>query len=277
MDRESGLFIDVVEKLLKFGLAKNEAKAYVALLSLREGTGESITRLSGIARQEAYRVASNLEELGLVERIAANPTRFRPTPLQDGLSKLIKDEKEITARKILELEETQKEITCQFQHFGCTNEDVGSRTLILRNKRMFEREITLISEFKEKITLVACSRDLLLLQQYSDINLMRRLNGGNAKILCIDTLESYEEVEQAYGYLDLRYLEGFAGSMLVADGKRAVVKLEDRAALETNGAVLVKTIECIFEHLWQNALSTKEKYVQASTLGGGGGERERKK
>ena len=256
VDSENGLFMDVVEKLLKFGLAKNEAKAYVALLRLREGKGESIARLSGIARQEAYRVVSNLEELGLVERIVANPTRFRPTPLQDGLSKLIKDEKEMATRKISELEETRREIAYRFNDSDCTSEDGTSFTRVFLEKRMFERELKLMEGAKKKILLAACSHDLLSLQRYGAIKLMRRSNGNRClKILCTNVSEPREEVEvkQAYGYFDLRYLEGFAGHILTVDGELAVVKLEANKALEPNGKIFVKTQECIFEHLWQAA------------------------
>ena len=49
-----------------------------------------VSQNSGLSRPEAYRAILVLEQLGIIERIIASPTKYRPLPLQDALLILFK-------------------------------------------------------------------------------------------------------------------------------------------------------------------------------------------
>jgi len=85
---------EYVDILAQLGLTHTEAKVYIALLCLKSATARNIHETVKIARQDAYRLLSNLEEKGLVEKVIAKPTRFRPIPAEDAISILFQKRKE---------------------------------------------------------------------------------------------------------------------------------------------------------------------------------------
>ena len=85
---------DYVEILTELGLTHTEAKVYVALLCLNSATARTIHKESNIARQDVYRILSDLEEKDLIEKIIAKPAEFRPIPAKDAISILLQKRKE---------------------------------------------------------------------------------------------------------------------------------------------------------------------------------------
>ncbi|MCL2475541.1 helix-turn-helix domain-containing protein [Candidatus Bathycorpusculum sp.] len=81
--------------LAELGLTINQTKVYLALLRL--GTASkafSIFKVSGIARQDIYRVLSELQQIGIVEKIISKPTRFRAVEPKKATAILIEKKKE---------------------------------------------------------------------------------------------------------------------------------------------------------------------------------------
>jgi sugar-specific transcriptional regulator TrmB len=81
-DEEVQVFVDL-------GLSFLQARAYLVLSSLGNAPIKAISKASNIARQDIYRITATLQQLGLVEKIIANPATFRATPLEDGISILL--------------------------------------------------------------------------------------------------------------------------------------------------------------------------------------------
>ena len=60
---------DDLEVFLNLGLTQNQAKVYLALLKLgMESNASSLFQISGVSRQDVYRVLLELEKLGIVEK-----------------------------------------------------------------------------------------------------------------------------------------------------------------------------------------------------------------
>ncbi|MGB9915175.1 MAG: TrmB family transcriptional regulator [Candidatus Bathyarchaeales archaeon] len=79
--------------LTRLGLTISQAKVYLALLELKKASGKVTAQHSKMARQEVYRVLAELQEKGLVEKIIARPTEFKPVLIEDCLSILIENKK----------------------------------------------------------------------------------------------------------------------------------------------------------------------------------------
>jgi len=77
------------QTLEKLGLTPSQAKIYLAMFNLGNPPAKALYEKVKIARQNIYRILSELEEIGLVERIVAKPMRFRPTPIKNALSILL--------------------------------------------------------------------------------------------------------------------------------------------------------------------------------------------
>ncbi len=87
--------------LSRLGLTNSQAKVYMTLISLGKASGKAIWKSSGVARQDIYRVLTELEEKGLVEKTLAKPTEFKAIPIQEGLEILL-------SRKTVEFKDIEK-------------------------------------------------------------------------------------------------------------------------------------------------------------------------
>lgn len=76
------------------GLILREAKIYLALVKSGPSKVSTISKLSDVARPDVYRTLNKLQELGLVEKIVANPLIFKAVPLDIGLHLLLKNKAE---------------------------------------------------------------------------------------------------------------------------------------------------------------------------------------
>ena len=70
-------FNEILEELTKYGITKNQALVYVTLLSTGKASVKRISQVSGIRREEVYRLLPELEKIGLIERILGKPNKFR--------------------------------------------------------------------------------------------------------------------------------------------------------------------------------------------------------
>jgi sugar-specific transcriptional regulator TrmB len=85
---------EYVQVLADLGLTHTEAKVYIVLLCLERATANRIHLESNVARQDVYRVLSDLEERDLIEKIIAKPTKFIPLPPSEAISILLKKRKD---------------------------------------------------------------------------------------------------------------------------------------------------------------------------------------
>lgn len=80
-----------IQALVGLGLTNSQAKVYLSLVITGKTKGHAIWKNSGVARQDVYRILTELQEKGLVEKIIATPTEYKPTSLKEGLAILLKD------------------------------------------------------------------------------------------------------------------------------------------------------------------------------------------
>lgn len=97
MDTES--FQQAVATLSDLGLTTTQAKVYLTLVKSESSTIETISNLSKVARTDLYRITHELEKKGLVERILANPTQFKPIPLAECLPVLLQRKNQESLRE----------------------------------------------------------------------------------------------------------------------------------------------------------------------------------
>jgi len=78
-----------VQALTSIGLTVLQAKVYLTLVKLGKATIKTISKTAEVARQDIYRVTSELHKLGLVEKVIAAPNEFKAIPLTEGISILL--------------------------------------------------------------------------------------------------------------------------------------------------------------------------------------------
>lgn len=78
-DEEDTLF------LMDIGFTKNQAKLYLSLLKQGKAEGRTLAKLSGAPKSVIYRTLDELQRMGLVEKEITVPSKFKATPLKQGL------------------------------------------------------------------------------------------------------------------------------------------------------------------------------------------------
>lgn len=88
---------DAVSALKRLGLPSYQARVFVALQQLGEGTAEDVSDVSDVPRSQVYGAADDLAERGLVEIIESSPKQYRPVSLaaaRDHLTERLEQEQE---------------------------------------------------------------------------------------------------------------------------------------------------------------------------------------
>jgi sugar-specific transcriptional regulator TrmB len=107
---------EYMSTLTELGLSIIQAKIYLSLAKSSNLKAHEISSISGVARPDVYRVLSQLEEAGLVERIISKPEEFAALPFEQCVSNLIQ-------RRMLKTLELQKKVYILTQDFKQNNTD----------------------------------------------------------------------------------------------------------------------------------------------------------
>ena len=91
---EEAAFID---RLLLFGLGRQEAALYFCLLKNEELTGYEVAKLTGISRSNVYNGLAALVEHGAAYVMEGNPSRYVAVPLEEFCDNRIRYLEEIKA------------------------------------------------------------------------------------------------------------------------------------------------------------------------------------
>ena len=82
-----------IQALTNIGLTKLEAKVYLTLVRSGGLTAKSISNVSGIARQDIYRLTNDLMKKALVKKELNIPNNFEAIRLAEGI-KILENEKD---------------------------------------------------------------------------------------------------------------------------------------------------------------------------------------
>ena len=126
---------EAVETLVSLGLTVLQAKVYLALATLGRSTGKATAKSAKVASQDIYRVLAELQEIGLVEKIIAKPNQYRPIPLDEGLSALLKCRQEET----VELKKAAAQISESLQTIDTYRDINGIGDFVLIPKKQLFR------------------------------------------------------------------------------------------------------------------------------------------
>jgi sugar-specific transcriptional regulator TrmB len=100
-----------VSMLTRFGLSPTQAKILATLYQMGLSTAKAISKSSGVARSDVYRVIVALDELGLVEKTVSTPCKYSAVPAEDAFFLLMKRRVEETT----ELQATAKLLLKKFK------------------------------------------------------------------------------------------------------------------------------------------------------------------
>ncbi len=107
---------EYIRTLTDLGLTLVQAKSYLALCRLDNATIKTISKTSNLARQDIYRIMPTLQNMGLAEKIIANPTKYKAIPIKNGISALLQHR----AQEQAKLQKKTTELLKNIQEEGFT-------------------------------------------------------------------------------------------------------------------------------------------------------------
>jgi len=164
----------VVASLMRLGLTRYEALAYIALVQLGSGTVADIHRLSGVPTTKLYEVLSKLEAKGWVEVLRERPLKFRARPPEETLEPALKE----LVRSVEDAKAILSEI------YERRLEIERSDVWMVRGKANVESKmISMMKGASQSITLALSKLAVDLLGQVKDILMDAYWRGLDVKVL----------------------------------------------------------------------------------------------
>ena len=258
--------------LTSLGLTMLQATVYLTLVESESLTIKDIAKNAGVARQDLYRITSELQERSLVEQIITKPIMYRAVPLESGVTILLQDlqkKKYEANKKALELLRRYKSKEAIVRN----NLDkqqfilVPGKTLIFKEKKMFERA--------EKGIAIITSHKRLSQRLYSFAEEYKNLEIDRVKIRVIVEKgedEKYRnllnEIAESYKKkisIEVKHIHNPPPVAMAIVDKREVILvaspdagLTDSHSLWSNNPSLVELSHSYFEMAWLKARKSKK-------------------
>jgi sugar-specific transcriptional regulator TrmB len=263
-----------IEALASLGLTMLQARVYLYLLESKHATIKEIAKNTGVARQDLYRITSELQDHGLVEQIITKPLMYKAIPLTSGVNVLLNDlqkKRTETHKKVGQMlhRRKTKELTTKTKgektHFVLVP---GKNALILREKNMLNTA--------EKSVSFITSKQRLSQKLYSLAEEFQEAIAKGVKIRILTekteterpTVSSSKPVKniKANNSFKVRYLNAPPPVVMsVFDNKEVIIVASAKAgltespALWSNNLSLVELAHNYFEILWITALKSKNQ------------------
>ncbi len=259
-----------VELLKSLGLSSLQAKVYLALDKLGSSTAREAYKFTDVARQDIYRILMELQQLGLVEKILASPTKFASLPLVDGVYLLLeaKTREDTTLRtRVKELIEKNKDINKTF-----LSSDAADFSLF------HEKALTLKIEkalMETKATLdVIMSKERFSFWLFNEVDLINGLFKKGVRVrFIVDKISSEIEITEALirnnqSNLSGRYtLKSSPVHLALFDNKLLFCNtlgnsIGQTSILCSNSDCLIMLAQNYFNEAWKKSILMNQKKVQ---------------
>jgi sugar-specific transcriptional regulator TrmB len=256
------------QTLAKLGFTPSQAKLYLTLLKIGRASGRTISKHSRVARQEVYRILSELQEMGLVEKVIATPCEFRPIPIQNGLSILL-------MQKAKEYRETEKTIGNLLQKFKHSEEKTPREEepkfiLIPKGEALIKRIRDELENAQLSVEFITTAKRFLqAFDNYFKVCKKALDNGVKFRVI-IEKPEDYWTFPKTLQTLlakpnfKLRYICTLPkANVKIFDNKEVfitvypAVNLTESPVILTNHFCLIAICQDYFETIWNQAVECK--------------------
>jgi sugar-specific transcriptional regulator TrmB len=234
-----------------------QAKVYLSLVALGKTDAKTISKASGIVREEIYRIMPALEKIGLVEKIMARPTSYKALPLKEGLSILLQRRTEENVK----LQEKTKALIQNLQEVdvGKTFQDEGSQFIITSEKTLFRKRFeTRISRAKNKIDIIL-PQQILKEMVFHHFECFENAARKGVEIRVITNEDKDETISEEPQVLPDNCIFKFKNlptsvpvTMAIFDDKEVNVRISNTTvpSLYSNNPKIVELAKSYFDEIW---------------------------
>ncbi len=252
-----------VEVLQGLGLTLCQSKIYLALCRLGCLDARTISRNTHIARQDVYRVISDLESSRLVEKVISRPTKFRAIPLKKGVSFLLK-------QKHKELSTITSQTKNLLEHFNPSNDETmtGKAEFVwVPSKEAILYKIqNAIENAQSSINLVSSYKRISKISVFSEALEGAWSRGVKCRII-MDKPEKNRASDEILNFLSksasckVKFLPSAPGTVMTIYDRKEILfitdpnaRLSESPALWSNNPSLISGMLDYFTILWTTAL-----------------------
>lgn len=252
-----------IQVLVDLGLTLKQARVYWALINSEcLGTLE-ISKRSNVARSDVYAALEKLQQLGLTEKIIKTPSEYKATPINEGLSILLKMKTDqydkIRAETEILRETAKREVTEQ------TNPKQKPQfVLVPAGRAVIEKIASSIENAKGTIRLVVCWKRFSRGIASTFAENMEKAWGRNVKIRFIvekpaknktntEIIRFFKEKPNS----KIRFIRNHPNTIFGIYDRREVfiivaskTDLQSSPALWSNNSALISLASDLFEALW---------------------------
>jgi sugar-specific transcriptional regulator TrmB len=263
-----------VEALTSLGLTTLQAKVYLTLVESENATIKDIAKNTGIARQDLYRITSELQNCGLVEQIITKPIMYKAIPLTNGINILQNElhkkrseaHKKVT--KLLQRYKT-KEVTAK------TKAEKNQFVLVPGKNALILKEKTLLTNAQKTVSLIT-SKQRFSQKLYTLAKEFKKAANKSVKIRILMEKNETEKHQPTPNKLPKNNKETPTFEvkytttpppvvMALFDNKEVVIVasansgLTESPALWSNNNSLVELAHSYFEIMWLTAIENENQ------------------
>ncbi len=247
---------EAVEALERLGLSNYEAKVFIALQTLGDGTAREVYRLAEIPRSQVYGAAEALEEQGLVEIQQSSPMRYRPVSIEEAKA-ILNERFEREQDRAFDYLERARE---RYDPGGEQREDVWS----LQGREHVDARVEQLVNDAEATVLFGASDVALVPDRIRDALVERRQGGLSVKVISesSEVHELFEGGEIETYYPPEQDQSRHGGRLLVVDGDAVLLSVlaengaereGEEAAIWSEGTGLATVLATILANLFDES------------------------
>lgn len=255
-----------LETLIEMGLTPCQAKVYLAIIMAGKANGKAIWKISGVGRQDVYRLIDELLNLGLIEKTITRPNTYQAIQIDEGLEILLKRKtedfqnlKQKSAFFLQKVRNTSKETTAS-----------GEQFIYIPGKEAHEHKIdqaTINAQYTIDMVTILPAKFSVPLKAFHD-TLPKTIKdaivrGVRVRQLTNRSINLKKEVWRKKGSYELRFVDETPPVVIcLIDERELFFPVEPNLnplstdVLWTNNTGLIKIFTQYFETTWQDAAQT---------------------
>lgn len=238
-----------LQTLTQLGLTPNQSKLYLTLLRTGKLTGSAISKETELARQEVYRIISELHEIGLIEKFISSPTEFQAINIQEAISILMME-------KAREIERTKVRVQSLIKEYSvkkCSRVIKEYKFHLVPNKKLvYETRERMFENAKSFVQLTSTNRrfsqgithffDVWERTVQRNVAVEVIIVGDKSRFQCTDKLRMLE----AYSNFSVKFTSQRLAGLLIVDKQEAIVTLEPKVDLGLSPVLWTNHPEFLF-------------------------------
>jgi sugar-specific transcriptional regulator TrmB len=250
-----------LDLFMRLGFTNSQAKVYLSLVYLGQSCVHNLVKVAQIDRAETYRVLSQLEKQGFVQRVLVNPCEFKPVSVSELLSALV-------SRKKAEVTQLEREAK-RLQKKKIQNIALNQDYMILASKpeivlERMKRTYSPVQTINAVFTLCSFRKSAKVFEDM----IWRFIKDGTKATFIVDTPENDASVPELlknlglYPDFTLRYTaKPFLVPIMIIDNAEVWINTSENANfleathLLSNNPRLVVLAQGYFDHLLAESFS----------------------